>query len=232
MIIRIVGFLGALIGFSFICAAFEQLYVNVLLPNTAYNIGAKVGGIIGLLLGFFLLFYGLKWLIEGYGEKQKELLEQEDFEKLKGLKGWLIIVGIGLILGLLRKIIVACIDLPPIFSSGVLEALTTTGSKVYNPALAYYVTAELIINACLLLANVILIYLFFTKKRIFPKFYIIVAITTLVLVLADALFFKFIIPSEIIFDKETLKELFRAFATCVIWVPYMLKSKRVKATFV
>jgi len=41
-----------------------------------------------------------------------------------------------------------------------------------------------------------------------------------------------VFPSEPMFDPETIKEFARSLVACVIWVPYMLISKRVKATFV
>ena len=47
------------------------------------------------------------------------------------------------------------------------------------------------------------------------------------------LFFAYILfPSEPVFDLETSREFFRSIIATIIWVPYMLYSKRVKNTFV
>jgi hypothetical protein len=75
-------------------------------------------------------------------------------------------------------------------------------------------------------------YRFFTKSKHFPKWYIGVAVFSLFFIVADAFAVKPVLPSEPIFDPDTVKELMRAVIMVVIWVPYMLVSKRVKATFV
>ena len=51
-------------------------------------------------------------------------------------------------------------------------------------------------------------------------------------VLLDALAIKMVLPNEPIFDPYTVKELFQSIIAASIWVPYMLISKRVEATFV
>ena len=40
------------------------------------------------------------------------------------------------------------------------------------------------------------------------------------------------LPDEPFFYSETIKEIARGLITTIIWVPYMMVSKRVKATFV
>ena len=39
-------------------------------------------------------------------------------------------------------------------------------------------------------------------------------------------------PEEEIFDPDTLNTLIRSIICGIVWVPYMLVSKRVKATFI
>ena len=41
-----------------------------------------------------------------------------------------------------------------------------------------------------------------------------------------------LVPDQPIFDEETAKEFGRVIFFAMIWVPYLLKSKRVKVTFV
>ena len=58
------------------------------------------------------------------------------------------------------------------------------------------------------------------------------AVFSLVFILLDALGAKIVMPNDPIFDVDTVKELTRSLLQVIIWVPYMLRSKRVKATFI
>jgi hypothetical protein len=120
---------------------------------------------------------------------------------------------------------------PEIFSQGVWEAITTQGSDSYNPLWMPIIITELIINSGLVLVWLYMAYKFFTKSRAFPKWYISVAIFSLVFIVVDAFAIKVVLPNEAVFDPDTIKELMRDVINVVIWGPYMIISKRVKATF-
>ena len=121
---------------------------------------------------------------------------------------------------------------PEIFSTGAWEALTTQGSEVYSPLWAPIIIGELLFNSALILTWLYIGYMFFTKRRRFPKWYIGIAVVSLLFILADAFLIKLVLPGEPVFDPDTAKELMRSVIMVVIWVPYMLVSKRVKRTFV
>ena len=84
----------------------------------------------------------------------------------------------------------------------------------------------------MVLASVYLIYLYFSKHYLFPKVYIAIVAISLVFIPLDALLATFVLPDEPMFDPDTTKDFARALISALIWVPYMLISKRVKATFV
>lgn len=151
---------------------------------------------------------------------------------LEGIGGWLILVAIGIIITPLRIVTMIIVTYPDLFSSGVWDALTTPESEAYNPLWAPVIIAELLVNCGLLLAWLYMGYKFFTKSKEFPKWYIGLAIFSLAFIVADALAVSLVLPGEPLFDTDTLGELFRALIMVFIWVPYMLVSKRVKATFV
>ncbi len=88
------------------------------------------------------------------------------------------------------------------------------------------------ISSALIFVWLYMAYRFFTKKTDFPKWYIGIAVFTLVYVLADAFAVKLVLPNEPVFDPDTIKEVARSVIMVIIWVPYMLVSKRVKATFI
>ncbi|MCB5185550.1 DUF2569 domain-containing protein [Methylobacillus gramineus] len=155
-----------------------------------------------------------------------------DEKKLEGLGGWLILVGIGIIaspLRLLSQIIPIYSDM---FSKGYWDLLTTPGSSAYHALWAPILSLEIFINVALVITWIWVAILFFRKKRQFPTWYISTLIFTLAFIVLDAIAIKMVLPEETMFDAETTKEVLRSLVAVVIWVPYMLRSKRVHATFV
>lgn len=158
-----------------------------------------------------------------------EKIIQED---LQGLGGWLMLVGIGVVVGPIRNGFTYFTLYKDLFESGDWNFATTPGTSAYHPFWATLLSLEIIINVGLLIAMVYLAYLFFTKRKQFPKFFIGIAVVSLVFIIIDALSIKIVLPNEPIFDPDTIKELIRTLVVVVIWIPYMLRSKRVKATFI
>lgn len=70
------------------------------------------------------------------------------------------------------------------------------------------------------------IYLFFTKNKNFPKYYIILLIGTIL--------FNITIFCLMGADSENndIKDVFKSILVAMIWMPYIIKSKRVRATFI
>lgn len=153
-------------------------------------------------------------------------------KNLEGLGGWLVLVGLGIVISPLRIIGMVFPIYSEIFSNGSWEVLTTPGTEAYNPLWAPILYGEMAINGALVLVWIFVAFLFFSKKNAFPKWYIGMLLFTLAFILVDALAIKAMLPNEPIFDPETTKELGRSLIASLIWIPYMLVSKRVKATFV
>jgi hypothetical protein len=157
------------------------------------------------------------------------MTEEKNYEKLGG---WLILVGLGIVASPLKIIALVFPTYSKIFSNGSWELLTTPGTNAYNPFWSPILIGEIGINLMLVFAWIFIAYLFFSKKSLFPKSYIAILIFSLTFIVADALAMKIILPNEPVFDPETTKETLRSLVGVLIWVPYMLVSKRVKATFV
>lgn len=153
-------------------------------------------------------------------------------KQLEGLGGWLILVGIGIVITPLR---IAILEMPgffEIFSNGTYAALTSPTSPYYHPLWSFILIGEIAINFCILIAWCYLAFLFFTKKKLFPKLYIAVFLSSMVIIILDALAVHHVVPDLPLFNPDTSRELLRTVVGVVIWCPYMLVSKRVKATFV
>ncbi|MDR2081740.1 MAG: DUF2569 domain-containing protein [Campylobacteraceae bacterium] len=155
-------------------------------------------------------------------------------KNLEGLGGWLILVGIGVVLSPIRMAIETCLTYPKLFTNGIWSLLATAGTEVYNPFLAGILIVEIIVNIALVFAWILLAYLFFSKKKIFPKCFIAILLFNLIFIFMDALAVKIAFPYEPMFDAQTSRELVLVgrLIAVLIWAPYMLISKRVKATFV
>ncbi len=154
-----------------------------------------------------------------------------DNNDLKGISGWLILVAIGVIFGPVRLLYTYIPLYKSIFEDGTWEALTTVGSEVYNPYWGMLLIGEMMFNSLLVVACIYLIYLFFSKHYLFPKVYIGIVVASLIFIPLDAWIVTMIFPDVPMFDPETTKEFVRTLFAGVIWIPYMLVSKRVKATF-
>lgn len=155
-----------------------------------------------------------------------------DNNELKGLNGWLILVGIGVVISPIRLLITLVPSYQPIFEDGTWEALTTVGSESYTPYFGSLLIGEMVFNAIMFAASIYLIYLFFSKHHLFPKLYIVIVMATLIFIPLDAWLVTQLFPSLPMFDTETTTEFLRAVLVAAIWIPYMIISKRVKATFV
>ena len=153
-------------------------------------------------------------------------------KSLEGLRGWLVLVGINVVLGPWVLIFFIATTFLPLFATEGWALITTPGTEHYHPFWKPLVFGEMIINTLLVLMFFFINYLFFLKKRLFPKFYIAILIFMPAFILADALLAKIVMPNDPVFDVNTIKELSRSLFWGVVWVPYMLVSKRAKATFI
>jgi hypothetical protein len=150
----------------------------------------------------------------------------------KGLGGWLILVGIGLILGLIKVIVTLISIYKPFMNADALNKLTNINSSTYIPNFGLLFYSEIIINSFVILLMIYLIYLFFRKKNTFPKYYIFITLFVIITIPVDAYLASIVFPDEKIFDTDTTKSFFQSLFSGVIWIPYMVKSKRVRNTFI
>lgn len=149
----------------------------------------------------------------------------------EGIRGWLILVAFGVLISpftMLRDIIY---NYRTLFVDGTWTQMTTQGSDLYHPFWAPFLCAEISINVVMLLVWTYMIYLLFSKKKAFPKWYIRAQAASLVILVADALALQVVRPDMPLVDAETRKALVQTVVSVCVWVPYMLVSKRVKATF-
>ncbi len=128
----------------------------------------------------------------------------------KGLGGWLVLVGIGLVLGPLVTLGSIFLDWLPALNEG--------------RASAHFFYLVVAVYTLLIAASVWLILLFFMKKWRFPKYMVFYLVGRFFLSL---LIYYFAQQESISYSGPA-----GSFIVAAIWISYLVRSRRVKATFV
>ena len=162
---------------------------------------------------------------------QLAALSLED-QKLQGLGGWLFLVGFGLCLGPITRIVMLLKSWEGFFSIHVWQAVAMPQGDQYHPLYAPLLICELLGNIALIGLNVLAISLYFAQRKAFPKTFMLLLCASAVLIIADNL-----VSHQIPFLADQTRGAssqiaFRAVLNAIIWSAYMLKSRRVKNTFV
>ena len=146
------------------------------------------------------------------------------FSDLNRIGGWLILVAFGLVVSPF-----ACLN------TIITEYPVLTGGQ-YQPApgehvsFATLITLEIAINAVFIAGLLCLNFLFFTKKKIFPKWMIVYLVAQIFLSVADLTAAAAGLSSAA--APAMIAGLVRPIVAALIWIPYFSTSRRVKATFV
>lgn len=156
----------------------------------------------------------------------------ENLKQYDKIGGWLYLVGFGLFIS------------PFIIVYGIFDTLSLVSDGLDEidslaPGLAGAIWFELILDTVLFFGVVYLLMLFRARKKEFKKYYVWYLGISLVYVIVD----YFLVASLSAVTSEmrdilnqTLEEqistVARSTISSVIWIAYMLKSKRVKGTFV
>lgn len=150
-------------------------------------------------------------------KKNTEPLTEEEKKKYNGINGWLIIVALGLIVNIgygLFSVIETLsthdstyVGIAGIFLYDFLTGVVGTGSAIY------------------------VTYLFFNKKRVFPKYfiYLYIYLTTVNLITLLILSLYSVSIDDM---QENIEITVRTVIGGIIWGLYVVKSKRSRATFI
>lgn len=151
--------------------------------------------------------------------------------KLQGLGGWLFLIGLGLCLAPLMKVFTIGQNWGGYFSIEVWQAVAMPLGENYHPLYAPLLMFELLGNTIMLGLNVLALCLFFTRRRAFPNLFITLALGNAVFLVLDDVGCAFIPFLHSSADGKNHSDAIRAVFYAIIWSAYMVKSRRVKATF-
>ena len=148
---------------------------------------------------------------------------------LAGLGGWLILVSIGVCIRPL-VLLLTIVKSVPSYSATFWANHTVPGGVNYHPLWAPTLLYELVANLVLLVLSSWLVLEFFRRRRWFPPLFILVAVAGLAVDLLDVLLAHGIpaVQAKGINWVPTGQML----AWTLIWSLYMVKSQRVRSTFV
>ena len=150
---------------------------------------------------------------------------------LKGLGGWLIFVCLGLIYTLYTAITGAYSNWV-MFQDGTVDSLSEISgfSASLGIELFGFVAAVILVS--------FLLYLFFKKKKDFPKFFIFYVVFLVLFAIIELILINSLGSIESIksiiqdLNDEAIIILVRSLIFALVWGLYMKKSERVKLTFV
>ena len=158
-------------------------------------------------------------------------------EKYETIGGWLILVAFSLFLSLLAPLMFIS-ELTYIFEPGVWSFFTDPASEGYHSMFSYLIYFEVFANLTLFVFSIILVILFFKKKSVFPQYLIVFIIVGLFALITDAILANLIFSSypadwglNIPIDVH-ISSIGGVLLYAAVWIPYMVKSIRVKKTFV
>jgi hypothetical protein len=124
-------------------------------------------------------------------------------------------------------------DYLPIFAGDTWSALTSVDSEAYHPLWGPFLVFEIAGNLALASASIVALVLFFRQSPAFPRLMIGILIGGFLFLLTDLVGGR-AIPAiaEQPTDPDSIRDLSRAAIGCLIWVPYLMRSRRVRNTFV
>lgn len=132
--------------------------------------------------------------------------------------GWLILIAIGLVLSPIFILLFINSEILPVFSAVPLSELSSEFRT--------YLFFDLAVNLIFFIYIIVVMVLFFKRRRMVPKLMILLYLINLVLIIVDGFVFRTLNETQWIFG------IINGIATSLIWIPYFLVSRRVKATFV
>jgi len=167
-------------------------------------------------------------------DAEEKLISEEQSSLDMGIGGVLILVAIGIVSGPFLQGYYLYQDLALVFDPQLSMTI-----QVIPPLKSCYVLA-FVLDILLFALVCLLPFLFFTKKRLFPKVYIFTLIFALVYPafsvglsnVVGHLYLGTPFSFSGLFQGLDKGSLIRSAIKCCVWIPYMRISTRVKETFV
>jgi transglutaminase-like putative cysteine protease len=155
-----------------------------------------------------------------------------DEMRLQGLGGWLILVGIGLCLGPVWRTVSVAQSWEVYLSMEVWQIVATPSGESFHPLYGPLLIFELLANILLVGFNLLVIALFFARRAAFPKTFIIWMFSAVLFLVVNEVLGAQIPAIAADAEPGAKRQITQILISTCMWSAYMLKSRRVKLTFV
>ena len=190
--------------------------------------------------GSVVMVCGLVWALRGtWGARRSDIppkltpaADGNASPSLRGLRGWLILVGIGLCLRpvwIIRHLVESG---EGYFDRTAWNYVTSPGNPGYDAHYVYALPIELAFTLAALVLPLIGIRLFFGRRRAFPRVAIAMFALDVVSAANDAIFNSIMSDTTEAELRESYVLVAKTLVVAAIWIPYFCLSRRVKQTFV
>jgi len=149
-------------------------------------------------------------------------------EHLKGLNGWLVIVGIGIFYALFNNLHYI---LKHVINNGGWSILMQSFNNLKLNEVDWVSVIEVLLYFVTTILLVQLLILYFFKKKNFPNWYIGLKLAAMIIVFLEIYLVYFEYPYNKELREEVVFNTVIYFIGALIWIPYMLVSRRVRFTF-
>lgn len=150
---------------------------------------------------------------------------------VSGLGGWLVLVQIGLFISLITRVVTMFQAMSIMGGSETGNLLTSPSSPYYHPLWKTSFIIEGVSSAAMLLFTIIILVSFYQKKRVLPRLMIIFYVVNFLLLLITVLILNQIPLAREVQGVNSISTLIGGILGCAIWIPYFIRSERVKNTF-
>jgi len=227
-------------------ASAARLY-RLVTPDIAIAVGAWLLCLTGFLslftpsdvaasAVFRLTLVATGFALYGYGRTQKQREQNtrpnaSETQLVRGLGGWLIVLGVMLAVTLVAAVIQSVTDIPQIIGGKVWAAYTTAGQPTYDPGWSTLLALDWGSNLFVLVFFPVLLSLFLQKKKAFRP--LTIGTLGLFVVLAAFRLWQVNHIPHIPATAQAVQfwSLVFALGKAGIWIPYLLLSRRSRATF-
>ncbi len=217
--------------------------MNALLGDTLYRPEKSLAGDLSQVnwlmvgatgFGMVATVMACVWIWYFTRSKAPPIIEAQltDTDELKGLGGWLVFVGFGLCFGLIRRPMNICLGWSAYFSTTVWNMMAVPGGQNYHMLWGPLMIFEMLANIFLMGINALAVFMFFGKRRTFPKLFICFLAVNAGFVLLDEIVAYPMHSFSGSADRFDAPFVGRTLFSAWIWIMYTIKSRRVKATFV
>lgn len=149
---------------------------------------------------------------------------------LCGLKGWLALLGIGLLVTPFLTLSYTADVAKIVLSHARFGALTSSERPEYHPALAALLVVELVMKLAQMAYGFTLLLAFAGRRRSFPTHFQVYVAGVIALSLADIACASLVLPSHD--SAKSIGAIAQTLVYGMVWTAYLRSSRRVAATFV